>query len=117
MQQIELANLFGDLLKTDSRFEIVTKIRMGLVCFRLKGSNKLNETLIDSINHSRLIFLTKTIVNGQFIIRFAVCARTTTEEDIRYSWGVIQKFATTTLTKLSPCANCEAPCANGSARK
>ena len=33
---ISLAHYFGSLVNDDSRFEIVAKVIMGLVCFRLK---------------------------------------------------------------------------------
>ncbi|XP_017488202.1 PREDICTED: aromatic-L-amino-acid decarboxylase-like [Rhagoletis zephyria] len=98
-KQIELAHLFGDLLQKDDRFEMVDQIRMGLVCFRLKGNNAMNEELINSINKSGDIFLTPTKVKERFIIRFAVCARTTNEKDIHYSWNVIKKFADSVLAK------------------
>ncbi|UXI21219.1 hypothetical protein NH340_JMT07162 [Sarcoptes scabiei] len=91
-KQLELAKLFGQLLKTDDRFELIDEIRMGLVCFRLKGSNDLNERLINSINHGRKIFLTPCKVKEKFIIRFAICARTTNENDIFFSWNLIKEF-------------------------
>ncbi len=78
---------------------MVDQIRMGLVCFRLKGNNAMNEELINSINKSGDIFLTPTKVKERFIIRFAVCARTTNEKDIHYSWNVIKKFADSVLAK------------------
>ncbi|KAJ6223277.1 hypothetical protein RDWZM_001822 [Blomia tropicalis] len=100
-KQIKLAHLFGELLESDTRFEIVDEIRMGLVCFRLKGNNELNENLIKRINRSRNIFLTPTKVNDRFIIRFAVCARTCNEEDIRFAWSVVQKYANIVLTEMN----------------
>jgi len=33
---IKLAHLFEKYVKSDDRFEIVTKVVMGLVCFRIK---------------------------------------------------------------------------------
>ncbi|OTF71601.1 hypothetical protein BLA29_009315 [Euroglyphus maynei] len=92
-KQTELAKLFGQLLKTDDRFELFDKIRMGLVCFRLKGSNELNELLLQTINRGREIFLTPSKVNDQYIIRFAICARTTNENDVFYSWNLIKQYA------------------------
>lgn len=35
-KQVNLAKLFGKLVEEDPRFEIVTPVTMGLVCFRLK---------------------------------------------------------------------------------
>lgn len=33
---VKLTNIFHDLLKSDDRLEIVGKVRLSLVCFRLK---------------------------------------------------------------------------------
>ena len=31
------------------------------------------------------------MLNGQFILRFAICAASTTSEHIKYAWDIIQK--------------------------
>ena len=38
------------MVESDERFEIVGEVTLGLVCFRLKQSNELNEKLLKSIN-------------------------------------------------------------------
>jgi len=52
LQDIRLAHQFEDLVKGDDRFEIVQKVVMGLVCFRLKVSNNAETVLY--VNRSTL---------------------------------------------------------------
>jgi aromatic-L-amino-acid decarboxylase len=40
-RQVGLAKEFEDVLRGDSRFEIVTETSMGLVCFRLKVKSEV----------------------------------------------------------------------------
>ena len=55
----------------------------------IQGSNELNEKLVKLINEAKRIHLTPTRVGQQFIIRFAICAKSTEEKDIEYAWNEI----------------------------
>lgn len=88
--QVHLAKEFEKLVESDDRFEIVTPVHLGLVCFRRKGPNSVNENLIKRINDRRKIHMTPTIVRDSFILRFAVCSRYTTLEDVDFAWREIQ---------------------------
>ncbi|KAL3087963.1 hypothetical protein niasHT_022037 [Heterodera trifolii] len=57
--QNELAKMFADLLLRDDRFELFVPQRLGLVCFRMKTSNELNESLYLAINDDRRVHLTR----------------------------------------------------------
>lgn len=56
VQQIELAHLFGQLLQSDDRFEIMDKIRMGLVCFRLKVRPPIHALNGPQFEHTKWTF-------------------------------------------------------------
>lgn len=68
------------------RFEIKQKnfiiFQLGLVCFRLIGSDKLNEKLLSGINASAKIHMVPASVNEQYVIRFCAVAQNATDEDI-----------------------------------
>ena len=66
---------------------------MGLVCFRLKGSNELNRTLLSNINASGKLHMVPSAVHGRYVIRFCVCAQDAKDSDIDYAWDVITDFA------------------------
>jgi aromatic-L-amino-acid decarboxylase len=85
-RHVGFARQFADYCEADSRFEIVTKVQMGLVCFRLKGSNELNEKLLKHINGTGNIHLVPSKFNDTFFLRMAVCSRFTQPSDMEYSW-------------------------------
>ena len=49
--------------------------KLGLVCFRLKGDNEMNEKLNKRINDDRKIHITPSKIKDTYILRFAVCSR------------------------------------------
>lgn len=55
---------------------------MGLVCFRLVGSDKLNEKLLSNINASGKLHMVPASVNDKYVIRFCPVAQNATEDDI-----------------------------------
>uniref|UniRef100_A0A1B0GNC5 Uncharacterized protein n=1 Tax=Phlebotomus papatasi TaxID=29031 RepID=A0A1B0GNC5_PHLPP len=77
-----LAKRFEQIILRDDRFEICNEVKMGLVCFRLKGSDKLNEKLLSNINASGKIHMVPASVNEQYVIRFCVNAENSTDDDI-----------------------------------
>lgn len=66
----------------DRRFEICNEVQLGLVCFRLIGSDKLNEKLLSCINASGKLHMVPASVNDKYVIRFCAVAPNLTEEDI-----------------------------------
>ncbi|KAJ6647507.1 Aromatic-L-amino-acid decarboxylase [Pseudolycoriella hygida] len=87
------AKQFADLCSNDERFEIIGKVQMGLVCFRLKGSNELNEKLLKRINGRGKIHMVPSKINDVYFIRMAVCSRFTVSEDMVYSWTEVSAAA------------------------
>lgn len=55
---------------------------MGLVCFRAKGSDKLNQKLLSTINDSGKIHMIPARVNQRYTIRFALAAPNATARDV-----------------------------------
>lgn len=88
-----MAKYFESLIKHDDRFEIVGKVILGLVCFRLKGSNETNERLLKSITKEGLIFMVPGKVNDVFFLRFAICASSTQQRHIDFAHNIISKHA------------------------
>ncbi|XP_049586369.1 aromatic-L-amino-acid decarboxylase isoform X3 [Syngnathus scovelli] len=85
-KQVCLAKEFESLVRADQRFEICADVIMGLVCFRLKGSNELNQNLLKRITKNREIHLVPCYLSGRFVLRFAICSRTTESRHIREAW-------------------------------
>ncbi|GBP60907.1 Aromatic-L-amino-acid decarboxylase [Eumeta japonica] len=90
---IAQAHLFEKLCAADERFEIVEEVIMGLVCFRLKGSNELNEELLKRINGRGKIHLVPSKIDDVYFLRLAVCSRFSDDNDIHFSWQEVKDAA------------------------
>lgn len=110
---IRLAKKFEQLVLKDKRFEVCNEVKLGLVCFRLIGSDKLNEKLLSTINASGKLHMVPASVNERYTIRFCAVAQNATDDDITYAWDVITDFATELLEKEQDDDFVEIPEENG----
>ncbi|GJQ71430.1 Tdc2 [Trypoxylus dichotomus] len=92
-QHIELAKRFEKLVRRDKRFEICNEVICGLVCFRLKASDELNQKFLSDMNASGKLHMVPANVKCKYVIRFCVVAQDCTEDDIDCSWKIIQDQA------------------------
>ncbi|KAM5274637.1 aromatic-L-amino-acid decarboxylase [Ctenodactylus gundi] len=92
-KHVQLAHEFESLVHQDPRFETCVEVTLGLVCFRLKGSNQLNETLLQKINSARKIHLVPCRLRDKFVLRFAICARTVESTHVQQAWEHIRELA------------------------
>ena len=84
---ILLAEYFENEIKKSKWFELTVPRNLAVVCFRFKpefqsGSENLdqmNAILLERINKSGEAYMSHSIVNGKFTLRF-VCAQTNTEK-------------------------------------
>lgn len=88
-----LAKMFENKVRADSRFEIVSQPVLSLVCFRLRGSDEITQTLLEKITERRNIYMIPAKCNGQYMIRFVVCGLKPEERDIEYAWKEISSQA------------------------
>ncbi|KFO33027.1 Aromatic-L-amino-acid decarboxylase [Fukomys damarensis] len=92
-RHVQLAHEFESLVRQDPRFEICMEVTLGLVCFRLKGSNQLNETLLKRINGARKIHLVPCHLRDKFVLRFAICSRAVGSGHVQQAWDHIRGLA------------------------
>uniref|UniRef100_A0A1I8BZ92 Aromatic-L-amino-acid decarboxylase n=1 Tax=Meloidogyne hapla TaxID=6305 RepID=A0A1I8BZ92_MELHA len=97
-RQVELAKLFAELLLKEtngyiSSFELFVPPHLGLVCFRLKGSNELNEALLAALNADGRIHLVASKTHGTYFLRFAICSSKTTEKHVNNAVILIKEIA------------------------
>jgi len=63
------------------------------VCFRLRGDNARNRTLLERANSSGEIFISHAVLNGRYVLRLAIGNFHTTEADVRLAWELLRGLA------------------------
>jgi aromatic-L-amino-acid/L-tryptophan decarboxylase len=92
-EHLRLAQELARWIKKDARFELAAPVPFSLVCFRLKDSNERNQKLLDDVNQSGKAFLSHTVLNGKFALRFAIGNIKTTQADVAETWALIQRLS------------------------
>ena len=96
--QMRLANLLVDWIKTGKRFELTAPMVMPVICFRFVGGDAvkldaLNSKIVEKINASGRAYLTQTKLRGHTTIRIGLGNVLTTEQHLRNVWELIQTVA------------------------
>ena len=94
-EALRLAQLLKGLIEADPHFELSAPVPLSLVCFRHRSDDESNQRLLAQINSSGKAFLSHTVLNGNFVLRFAIGNFQTTEQDIRETWDLIRETART----------------------
>jgi aromatic-L-amino-acid decarboxylase len=92
-QSLRLTQVLKTLVEADSDFELSAPAPLSLICFRHRGGDDLNRQLLAEINAGGQAFLSHTILNGKFVLRFAIGNFQTTEQDVRETWESIRRLA------------------------
>jgi aromatic-L-amino-acid/L-tryptophan decarboxylase len=104
-EQIRLAKLLANWIKSDDRFELAAPVSMGVVCFRFVGRDaarrpyqkkkldNVNSELVERINASGRAYLTQTKLHGRTVMRIGFGNVLTTEDHLRTAWELIRKTA------------------------
>jgi aromatic-L-amino-acid decarboxylase len=80
-------------------FEIAAPTLFSVVCLRLRHSNEANLELFEALNASGEVFLSKTLLAGQVVLRVAIGNAGTTQQDVEVVWALIQRKAAAILCK------------------
>ncbi|PON60102.1 Aromatic-L-amino-acid decarboxylase [Trema orientale] len=73
---------------------------------KMVSVNELNQKLMDSINGSGRAYLTHSVVDGIFLLRFAVGASLTEESHVVQAWNVVKEHADTILSGYTSQSHC-----------
>ena len=92
-RHVELAQKFASWVAQDERFELVLPPPLNLVCFRLRGGDACNQTLLDRLNQSGELYLTHTRLGDRLILRFCVGQTHTEHRHVEQAWKRIQEEA------------------------
>ncbi|KAL3309162.1 hypothetical protein Ciccas_012292, partial [Cichlidogyrus casuarinus] len=97
---VQLAEHFASLVQSDSRFELTAPQALGLVAFRLKGPDEINETLLNQINGQGLIHMVPAKFRDRYTLRFVITSPKTTFKNVEHDWKIIQGWAKILMSKI-----------------
>jgi aromatic-L-amino-acid decarboxylase len=92
-RHVELAQQFARWVVESADFELVAPATLNLVCFRHKSGDAMSKKLLDALNDSGRLYLTHTILDGKFTLRFCVAQTHTEERHVKEAWRLIQELA------------------------
>jgi len=92
-EHVRLAQDFAAWVREDKRFELVVLPPLNLVCFRLNGSDELNQKLMDALNRSGDLYLTHTKLNGRVVLRMSIAQTNTETRHVEKAWRRIREEA------------------------
>ena len=92
-ESLRLAKMLESLVRSDEEFELCAPVNFSLVCFRHRGGDAFNQRLLSEINATGKAFLSHAVLNGTYILRFAIGNFMTNEADVRETWNLIQTTA------------------------
>ena len=95
---IEFGKLFEQFIVEDPNFELLAPRTLNLVCFRYNPGNingekldALNKALLGNINKTGKMYISHTVLNGKYSLRFIPGQTYVEERHIRNAWKVILK--------------------------
>jgi aromatic-L-amino-acid decarboxylase len=66
---------------------------LNLVCFAHRKGDDFNRRLLERLNQSGKLYLTHTVLNGRYTLRFCVGQTHTEARHVQAAWERIQKTA------------------------
>jgi len=92
-QHVRLAREFAGWLREDPRFELAAPVTLGLVCFRHRGGDAMNQKLLDALNGSGTLLLSHTRLDDKLTLRFSIGQTNTQRSHVEHAWQAIQEAA------------------------
>ena len=88
---IGLAERFEQWIADDPEYELAVPRSLNLVCFRRHGSDDDNQSLLRRLNESGRMFLTHTVINGRYCLRFCIGQTYTEQRHVEQAWQLIRE--------------------------
>ena len=93
-RHVELAQQFAFWVRDDKQFELAAPAPLNLVCFRHRGGDAVNQSIMDRLNRSGDLYLTHTKLDAKFTLRLCVGQTNTELQHVKHAWRRIQQEAT-----------------------
>ncbi|NIG54850.1 aminotransferase class I/II-fold pyridoxal phosphate-dependent enzyme [Chitinophaga sp. Cy-1792] len=93
---VRLARKLGTYIAAEPALKLLAPVRLCVVCFTLDVAAAEQEAAVDGllerINNSGVVYMTRTVYAGQAAIRAALVNWRTTDKDIEIVWATMQKM-------------------------
>jgi len=89
-EHIRLARVFAAWVDDSPEFERVAPAPLSVVCFRARGTDQLNERILDAVNSTGEIFISHTRLDGRLCLRLAIGNLHTTEQHVARAWALVR---------------------------
>ena len=90
-----LAKEFASWVESDDDFVLLQPSTLNLVCFHHQDGNDVTRKILETLNASGKIFVTHTVLDNTYVIRFAVGSLQTERSHIENAWAAIKEAART----------------------
>ena len=85
-RSVALADWFAAQVRESEEFELAAPVSVGLVCFRHRAGDAVNQALMDRLNRSGAIYLTHTRLDDRLVLRLAVGGPATRRRHVEAAW-------------------------------
>ncbi|MGA9042077.1 MAG: pyridoxal-dependent decarboxylase [Terriglobales bacterium] len=92
-EHVKLTQQFSQWIREDERFELAAPVPLNLVCFRHKGGDAANQTIMDRLNRSGDLYLTHTKLHDKITLRLCIGQEDTQARHVEHAWERIQEEA------------------------
>ena len=89
-QQVAMAAQFAAYVRADPRLELAAEPRLNLVCFRYRGEDDINRRLLEMLNDGGGMYLSHTLLDGRFVLRFSTGQPRTAARHIDEAWRTLR---------------------------
>ncbi|MDB4906794.1 MAG: ddc 2 [Gemmatimonadetes bacterium] len=95
-EHCRLAAVFAGWVRASEEFELAAPPSMGVVCFRARGEDALNEEIVRRVKASGRAYITHTRIHGRTCLRVGIGNIATTEVHLAGVWDAVRAGAVRT---------------------
>lgn len=89
-RHVALTQDLAEWVAADGRLEVVAPHGLNLLCVRVAGGDEFTDSLIERLNASRRLLVTRTVLDGRPVMRVSIGTWTTERRHVEAAWEQIR---------------------------